>query len=75
MKNEFEMSLMGELGFLLGLQIKQSVSEIFICQEKYRNDLIQKLNMKDAKAMSTHMHPSNNLHKDESGTFWHDKEY
>ena len=40
MKNEFEMSHMGELNFFLGLQIKQLENGIFIHQEKYCNDLL-----------------------------------
>ena len=35
MKNEFEMSMMGELNYFLGLQIKQRSDEIFINQAKY----------------------------------------
>ena len=35
MKGEFEMSLMGELTFFLGLQIKESTNETFISQSKY----------------------------------------
>ena len=34
MSQEFEMSLMGELSFILGLQIKQTESGIFISQGK-----------------------------------------
>jgi hypothetical protein len=35
MHNEFEMSLLGELSFFLGLQIHQSNQGIFISQTKY----------------------------------------
>ena len=35
MQKEFEMSMMGELNFFLGLQIKQMHEDTFICQEKY----------------------------------------
>ncbi|MBM1019738.1 reverse transcriptase domain-containing protein, partial [Escherichia coli] len=35
MQEEFEMSMMGELTFFLGLQIKQTAEGIFICQTKY----------------------------------------
>jgi hypothetical protein len=35
MQNEFKMSLLGELYFLLGLHICQSNQEIFISQTKY----------------------------------------
>ena len=35
MKEEFEMSMMGELNYFLGLQIKQKKDGIFINQAKY----------------------------------------
>jgi len=35
MQNGFEMSMMGELNFFLGLQIKQTKNGIFISQSKY----------------------------------------
>ncbi|WVZ70837.1 hypothetical protein U9M48_019473 [Paspalum notatum var. saurae] len=35
MSTEFEMSLMGELQFFLGLQIKQGPEETFVHQAKY----------------------------------------
>ena len=35
MQSEFEMSLLGELTYLLGLQISQQEKGIFICQAKY----------------------------------------
>lgn len=34
MQSEFEISMVGELIFFLGLQIKQTKEGIFICQEK-----------------------------------------
>ena len=42
MTKEFEMSNMGELSFFLGLQIKELENGIFISQEKYAKDLINK---------------------------------
>ncbi|GAU51185.1 hypothetical protein TSUD_412110 [Trifolium subterraneum] len=73
--SEFEMSMMGELGFFLGLQIKQQEDGIFICQEKYVNDLLKKYKMNEAKIMSTPMHPSTSLDKDEKGKDVSEKEY
>jgi len=32
MQGEFEMSMMGELSFFLGLQVKQTKDGIFLCQ-------------------------------------------
>ena len=41
MQGEFEMSMMGELNFFLGLQIKQSREETFINQAKYTKELLK----------------------------------
>lgn len=49
------MSIMGELTFFLGLQIYQSFKGIFICQIKYVKELIQKLDMPNARPSSTPM--------------------
>lgn len=67
MKSEFEMSMMGELKFFLGLQIKQDSKGIYIHQQKYTRELLKKFKMEDAKQMKTPMHASNPLSKDESG--------
>ena len=45
MQGEFEMSMMGELNYFLGLQIKQLKDGIFICQSKYTNELLKKFDM------------------------------
>jgi len=42
MQGEFEMSMMGELTFFLGLQINQSTKGIFISQTKYCTELLKK---------------------------------
>ena len=44
---EFEMSMMGELQFFLGLQIKQTPQGMFVLQAKYTRDLLRKFNMND----------------------------
>ncbi|GAU32295.1 hypothetical protein TSUD_63120 [Trifolium subterraneum] len=75
MQSEFEMNMMGELGFFLGLQIKQQEDGIFISQEKYVNDLLKKYKMNESKIMSTPMHPSTSLDKDEKGKDVSEKEY
>ena len=43
MRSEFEMSMMGELQFFLGLQIKQFEDGIFVSQIKYAKELIKKV--------------------------------
>ncbi|WVZ76501.1 hypothetical protein U9M48_024476, partial [Paspalum notatum var. saurae] len=47
MSKEFEMSLMGELQFFLGLQIKQGLEGTFVHQAKYIRDILKKFNMDD----------------------------
>jgi hypothetical protein len=44
MSMEFEMSMMGELQFFLGLQIKQSKEGTFVHQVKYTKDIVRKFN-------------------------------
>ena len=53
MTNEFELSLMGELTFFLGLQIKQTPSGTFIHQGKYAKELIKKFGLESSKPMGT----------------------
>jgi hypothetical protein len=55
MNREFEMSMMGELQFFLGLKIKQSKEGTFVHQAKYTKDIVWKFKMEDSKAMTTPM--------------------
>ncbi|WVZ77025.1 hypothetical protein U9M48_024928 [Paspalum notatum var. saurae] len=55
MSREFEMSLMGELQFFLGLQIKQGPEGTFVHQAKYTRDVLKKFAMDNSKPMSTPM--------------------
>ena len=67
MHSEFEMSMMGELNFFLGLQMKQLKEGTFINQAKYIRDLLKRSNMEEAKTMETPMSSSIKLDKDEKG--------
>ena len=49
MHSEFEISMMGELNFFLGLQTKQLKEGPFINQAKYIRDLLKRFNMEEAK--------------------------
>ena len=75
MQSEFEMSMMGELKYFLGLQIKQTQEGIFINQSKYCKELIKRFGMDSAKHMSTPMSTSCYLDKDESGQSIDIKQY
>jgi hypothetical protein len=67
MQDEFEMSMMGELKFFLGLQIKQTEEGIFLNQSKYVIDLLKRFGLTNVKAYGTPMSPSTKLDKDEKG--------
>src|SRR5438105_15064035 len=67
MSREFEMSMMGELTFFLGLQIKQSKEGTFVHQGKYTKDILKKFDMADAKPLSTLMAPMTALPADRRG--------
>ncbi|RVW13801.1 hypothetical protein CK203_083623 [Vitis vinifera] len=67
MHSEFEMSMMGELNFFLGLQIKQLKEGTFINQVKYIRDLLKRFNMEEAKTMKTLMSSSIKLDMDGKG--------
>ena len=55
---EFKVSMMREMKFFLGLQIKQTNNVIYIHQTKYVKELLKKFKLEDAKEMKTHMHPT-----------------
>jgi hypothetical protein len=75
MSREFEMSMMGELQFFLGLQIKQSKKGTFVHQAMYTKDIIWKLKMEDSKAMATTMSMTTTLDADVEGEHVDQKEY
>jgi hypothetical protein len=45
MKQDFEMRMIGELTYFLGLQVKQTLEEIFISQSKYATDLVKRFGL------------------------------
>jgi hypothetical protein len=55
MLEKYEMSMMCELKFFLGLQIKQTKERTFVSQTKYTKDLFKKFNMQESKGMKTPM--------------------
>ncbi|WVZ89710.1 hypothetical protein U9M48_036077 [Paspalum notatum var. saurae] len=75
MSREFEISLMGELQFFLGLQIKQGLEGTFVHQAKYTRDILKKFNMGDSKPMTTPMSTNTALDADEDGEAVDQKEF
>jgi hypothetical protein len=75
MSREFDMSMMGELQFFLGLQIKQSKEGTFVHLAKYTKDIVRKFKMDDSKAMMTPMSTTTTLDAEEEGEHVDQKEY
>ena len=67
MKKEFEMSMVRELTFFLGLQVKQKKEGIFVSQEKYARNIVKKFGLDSKKHASTPMSLSTKLNVDSSG--------
>jgi hypothetical protein len=64
MESEFQMSMMGELTFFLGIQVMQGT---FVHQAKYTKDLMKKFNMAELRPVSTPMSSATSLGPDEEG--------
>ncbi|CAJ2654309.1 unnamed protein product [Trifolium pratense] len=67
MQSEFEMSLVGELTYFLGLQVKQMEDTIFISQEKYARNIVKKFGMEGGSHKRTPAPTHLKLTKDEKG--------
>ncbi|GJR66643.1 retrovirus-related pol polyprotein from transposon TNT 1-94 [Tanacetum coccineum] len=68
MHSRFEMSLIGEMQFFLGLQIHQSPRGIFINQAKYALEILKKYGMDKCDSLGTPMATKPKLDADLSGT-------
>ena len=67
MQGKFEMSIMEELKYFLGLPTKQHKDGILIHQEKYAKNLLKRFEMDKAKSISSPMYPSQVLEANEDG--------
>ncbi|KAJ9552635.1 hypothetical protein OSB04_016680 [Centaurea solstitialis] len=67
MTEEFKMSMMGEINFFLGLQVRQFSDGIFINQSKYIFDLLKKYDMSGCHSIGTPMATGNSIGPDHEG--------
>jgi hypothetical protein len=75
MESEFQMSMMRELIFFLGIQVKQTKQGTFVHQAKYMKDLLKRFNMAELKPVSTLMSTAMSLGPDEDGEAVDQREY
>jgi isopentenyldiphosphate isomerase len=74
-ENEFQMSMMEELTFFLGIQVKQTKQSTFVHQIKHTNELMKKFNMTELKLVSTLMSTATSLSLDEDDDTVDQKDY
>ncbi|XP_058758414.1 secreted RxLR effector protein 161-like [Vicia villosa] len=67
MQTEFEMSMVGELTYFLGLQIKQMEDSTFLSQSKYAKNIVKRFGMDNASHKRTPAPTHQKLSKDEGG--------
>jgi hypothetical protein len=67
MEKEYQMSMMGELTFFIGTQVKQTKQGTFVYQAKYMKDLTKKFNIAELKPVFTPMTMAMSLDPDENG--------
>nr|GEZ82842.1 retrovirus-related Pol polyprotein from transposon TNT 1-94 [Tanacetum cinerariifolium] len=67
MHEKFQMSVMGELNFFLGLQVLQKKDGIFLSQDKYVGDILKKFGYSDVRSSNTRMDKENPWGKDRTG--------
>jgi len=65
MMNVFEMTDLGLMTYFLGIEVKQSQNEVFICQKKYAKEILKKFQMEECKATSTPMNQKEKLNKND----------
>nr|GEW61286.1 retrovirus-related Pol polyprotein from transposon TNT 1-94 [Tanacetum cinerariifolium] len=68
MKNRFEMSMMGEITFFLGLQVNQSPCGLFINQSKYVLEILKKYGMESCDPVGTPIEIKDKPDLDQNGT-------
>lgn len=67
MAREFEMTDIGLMSFYLGLEVKQSDNGIFIGQEAYVKDVLDRFNMLNSKPVDTPIEVGTKLCKNDEG--------
>nr|GEW23053.1 hypothetical protein [Tanacetum cinerariifolium] len=68
MKSRFEMSMMGEMTFFLGLQVNQSPCGIFLNQSSYVLEILKKYGMESCDLVGTPKVIKDKLDLDQNGT-------
>ncbi|XP_016576459.1 uncharacterized protein LOC107874096 [Capsicum annuum] len=52
MMKVFEMTDLGEMTYFLGMEIKQTQNEVFVCQKKYMKEILKRFRIENAKIVA-----------------------
>jgi hypothetical protein len=74
-ESEFQISMIEEITFFLGIQVKQTKKGTFVHQANYTKDLMKKFNMAEINPVSTLMSSTASLGPDEDGEAVDQREY
>ncbi|CAM8943929.1 unnamed protein product [Rhodiola kirilowii] len=66
MESEFEMSMVGQLTFFLGIQVRQLENGTEISQQKYLGEVVKKYGFGGSKHVNTPSSPNESLTKDDA---------
>ena len=61
LNKDFALKDLGELHYFLGIEVNKIQNGILLTQEKYVNDVLQRVGMKDCKPVSTPLSSSEKL--------------
>ncbi|KAI9191470.1 hypothetical protein LWI28_008807 [Acer negundo] len=67
MSSEFEMSMMGELNYFIGMEVKQTSMGIMLNHSRYARNLVKRFGLESGKEFVTPMNTTLKLDKDENG--------
>ncbi|XP_045831137.1 uncharacterized mitochondrial protein AtMg00810-like [Trifolium pratense] len=67
MERNFAMTDLGKMRYFLGVEVKQDGNGIFLYQQKYAVEILQRFGMYDCNSVSNPIVPGSKLQKDESG--------
>lgn len=65
MMKTYEMNDLGLLHYFLGVEVNQQEEDIFICQNKYTENILRKYRMEGCKTISIPSMPNEKLKKED----------
>jgi len=68
MKREFDMTSLGLMKYLIGIEVTQSEDGIFICQFRYENDILKRFRMQNCKPVVTPIAIGTKISRDDHGS-------